>query len=1462
MRDAKGNKMKAIRILSQWAFVVISIINIQAYAADFRINDVSITEGNSGTQNLNFTVSIDAYCRRNVTYRVDYTTSDVTATAGSDYTAQSGTISYSRTNNQSSGTCGTRSITIPIQGDTDFETDETFTITLSNPRSSSSTYRAYITDRYGTGTILNDDVDLSTNGRLFEMRFGTNIGGNLKVIGNTILVGDQSSSLTNADLDLRYADIDGNSATFNSSSATLEDSDIVDPSKAKIIWAGLYWQSYLHRWDNGFGGSANNPYRDTGWTVEEIENTINNQTILFTAPNGVTYTISPDQTDMIEASTANYPNRGYSCFANVTDLVKNQNPLGQYIVANIPAQEGDTRGYTYNDGLGNYGAWTLVVVYSNPSDPDGKNRNISIFDGYQKLEAASTANMSIPLSGFLTPKSGTIDSTLSVFAGEGDRNIAGDFMRFTNEAGTTYTFPSTTSGTNFFNSSIANVPTRNPNLANNNGIDIHTNQVGDSNGGPGIILNNQSSGTIRLGTTQDTYFPSMIAFATELYRPNFCYDYTVRKNDYTISSDNRDISTIGEGFLTINPSIRSMEGDFDLFASKLKLRLTPADRVRFTGAQYSPDTVNILIPAVHTLASTSQYPEIGIGSGVGEYPTNGGIIGSFERYFAEFKYDFLFNIFNGHFEIDLNASIDFGSGPVNFLFSSENNSLPRCEQSPVYWPQWGIFNIERTDSGSFDPILQADQRFTLYTQVAGRDFDFSVVAYDGGSSTPLYSQETSVAGLTVDVELIDASPYDDYGSFFKCNNTDPNIIQQLPDGETSQFVTFPSSGAQRVDLTENDDFRTNTALKNAAFRIWILVDQNNTIIPHTCTKDDNACFETIYTSYLEAGDAEGYCTNCSSYPGGCYACLRNYFAKAICSRDNFSVRPASYRISISDTNESNALNSPHVLLNTNHDTGITSVLAAEYLYKIDANATQFNSDNFAKQYNRNFYTPSNIDLVSQFKFQNTSGSNCADTSDHDIGVRFENGQIFGTFNGTSPSLDSNNLQSHSNVGNYRYHIEDNNWTIVDQQRYPHKTFKSMDDCIPNQAFIASASEKNIKMGCKIDSELTYETQIHKDLPLKFEPYRFDLSRIEMSLPNPNINTVYTNDLNTSNILDRAMAVHFTGELIAQGKQETQLSNFTNGCAAKPVIFDINRTMTRNNKPIDEQSILSIDLVTANPSRNIYLQRYDSETTTPALRYSLANSNIDSSTQITIAREQFQDDNNGSANVNLDFNLQRISDQVMNPINIAFIAKEANSTAASSNAHMISNYIPEGNATINQSVIFLYGRIAPSSANPYIVPPSQSQTIIPMYAEAYCEGLDQNMTEINCSLYGLNITSLRDDGVWWTNANHSSTQGDGQIESLTDAQGGTGLSIVPNGTPNPIDLTNPTNITVTIGNINRPYTTVILVVPTVPWLGYNPYGILNPIVDFLGGGGWTGKGNTGMIVDTNASYDDINYRIEW
>ncbi len=64
----------------------------QPAAPSVSIADASVAEGNSGTKNLAFTVSLSAASTSQVT--VAYATSNGTATAGQDYTAKSGTLTF------------------------------------------------------------------------------------------------------------------------------------------------------------------------------------------------------------------------------------------------------------------------------------------------------------------------------------------------------------------------------------------------------------------------------------------------------------------------------------------------------------------------------------------------------------------------------------------------------------------------------------------------------------------------------------------------------------------------------------------------------------------------------------------------------------------------------------------------------------------------------------------------------------------------------------------------------------------------------------------------------------------------------------------------------------------------------------------------------------------------------------------------------------------------------------------------------------------------------------------------------------------------------------------------------------------------------------------------------------------------------------------------------------------------
>ena len=107
------------------------------------IGDVSLAEGNSGTTQFSFPVTLSAASTSTVT--VSYGTADGTATAGSDYTAVSGTVTFAPGETQ-------KTVTVAVTGDTALESDETFFLNLTNP------VNVTLADAQGQGNILNDDI--------------------------------------------------------------------------------------------------------------------------------------------------------------------------------------------------------------------------------------------------------------------------------------------------------------------------------------------------------------------------------------------------------------------------------------------------------------------------------------------------------------------------------------------------------------------------------------------------------------------------------------------------------------------------------------------------------------------------------------------------------------------------------------------------------------------------------------------------------------------------------------------------------------------------------------------------------------------------------------------------------------------------------------------------------------------------------------------------------------------------------------------------------------------------------------------------------------------------------------------------------------------------------------------------------------------------------------------------------
>lgn len=135
------------------------------------VNNVSVVEGDSGTQVVTFQVTSQATGTGNVT--VNYQTVNGTATAGSDFVATSGTLTFGPGG-------GVQAVTVTVSGDFSFEANESFFLQLT------SVTGVAVANGSGIATITNDDT-----APLGDTLLGST--------GNDTLIGGSADDLLNAD---------------------------------------------------------------------------------------------------------------------------------------------------------------------------------------------------------------------------------------------------------------------------------------------------------------------------------------------------------------------------------------------------------------------------------------------------------------------------------------------------------------------------------------------------------------------------------------------------------------------------------------------------------------------------------------------------------------------------------------------------------------------------------------------------------------------------------------------------------------------------------------------------------------------------------------------------------------------------------------------------------------------------------------------------------------------------------------------------------------------------------------------------------------------------------------------------------------------------------------------------------------------------------------------------------------
>ncbi|BAZ28864.1 Na-Ca exchanger/integrin-beta [Cylindrospermum sp. NIES-4074] len=140
---ASGGSLFAPGDLDPDITLVAALYNVQPLQPTLSVNNVSVTEGNSGTTNAQFTITLSAASTQQVS--VNYTTANGTAFAGNDYNSTNGTLTFAPGETS-------KTVNVGVIGDLFNETNETFQLQLSNPTNTG------IKTALGTATIIDNDA--------------------------------------------------------------------------------------------------------------------------------------------------------------------------------------------------------------------------------------------------------------------------------------------------------------------------------------------------------------------------------------------------------------------------------------------------------------------------------------------------------------------------------------------------------------------------------------------------------------------------------------------------------------------------------------------------------------------------------------------------------------------------------------------------------------------------------------------------------------------------------------------------------------------------------------------------------------------------------------------------------------------------------------------------------------------------------------------------------------------------------------------------------------------------------------------------------------------------------------------------------------------------------------------------------------------------------------------------------
>ena len=766
-----------------------------------------------------------------------------------------------------------------------------------------------------------------------------NIFGNSETIGNTIECVTNLKRVRNLN-ELKFVrcsnDINKINNKYMTKYVNVLGTDFIDSSTAnlklpstfkKIIWAMIVWQGHVNNYSyqksntsrtkNGYDkyyitqsrdhksiykyiDSRGNPYFDLS---NDLPNNQAND-IKNIGANKIKLKIGSFPIEDIEADELYYKSdsrrfknlktgryetkRGvkYSAYKILPQSVIDK--LNQLAIPNgeIPITVANIKSTIGLDRrLGDYGAWSLVVVYEeDKNNVNSKFRNNSIYYGFKSIYGGYEADINI--NDLLLPLNGRINSQLSVFTAEGEYQNRGDTVTINGE------LPQENVENfdphNVFDGRLSNDISRNPFLINNNGIDIDVFDIGD-------ILTHTRNRTnrsrnnvnIHIKSPHDGVFVSTLAFATELYEPRVCYYID------TIKDDNGNIIYQNRHFIRpINPTknyeidlwianMKKNSSDYVEEARNVKVYekfnnfdyLNNSFYMKNVAERYFSHLTDDRLDDLGEYLSSNKEFDFRIGRGA--LLERGGVLPPYNSNNANkvyVKFKGKFNANEGYINLDDFISL-YTTFSTPFVTIDNPIPMPKCvdfeTRARVFIPPAGLFNVVHYNpSISYDPLDVNNSINALYTQIAGKDFNVTVVKLADDNQTL-----QNYTGY-VELDLIKAP-------------RDVNECKTLPSVIPPIFVKFNNETKKNVNLV------VNNAYKDLRFRVRYLDNDSDGCLVNTLRDIASGNF---YPSIMNCSSCVNECMS------GIDSCLRCIFGssnvKSVCSRDDFAIRPYKFEITL------------------------------------------------------------------------------------------------------------------------------------------------------------------------------------------------------------------------------------------------------------------------------------------------------------------------------------------------------------------------------------------------------------------------------------------------------------------------------------------------------------------------------------------------------------------------------------